>query len=325
MFFSPLADTYTVTVDSETGIHTVTIDEKYHYKHGNQGNLRVTREAGEENANSVDPREERSVVSGNDTDDSDIPKTYTLETIPATDFNTFIKLMDQDMFLHVRDVRHRLVITLPNDVHRLKVSRFYLVLRGTGSPTHNQTFGNLFFRQDQPHIDLFVFFSVFFSCFFLFLAKCVVLWKLKQALDAQRSRHRQRLEMQHMASRPFSRVNVVIDLDTTEVVQLMTTSTPLPRKNTIPKLYSKYSISSDSYEMSASDDKIYLRPLALEPTDDGVAAIGTFFIQLPGLKDSPVHACLGSCLIQSSRVYMPTTHHHQPKSVYIRRQPSSSA
>jgi hypothetical protein len=50
-------------------------------------------------------------------------------------------------------------------------------------------FPTIFFhRQDQLHIDLFVFFSVFFSCFFLFLSVCVVMWKVKQAADLRRAR-----------------------------------------------------------------------------------------------------------------------------------------
>ncbi len=76
--------------------------------------------------------------------------------------------------------------------------------------------------QDQLHIDLFVFFSVFFSCFFLFLSgtriitlglyseykcifvclsnrvfpffpACVVLWKLKQMGDLRRARNKMQL------------------------------------------------------------------------------------------------------------------------------------
>ena len=341
LFFSPYHEAFTITVD-ENGFHHVAIDSKFGYEMGNHQHLRVTREARppptEENSDSLnnsDPRGERSLVNGNQTlNSSSTPSgqtIYTYEEIMASDFNTFIKLMHKDVFLRVRDVQNRLVITLPQGVHALKVSQFYLILLGKGGPTSNATYGNLFFRQDQPHIDLFVFFSVFFSCFFLFLAKCVFLWKIKQAMDAQRSRHRLRLEMQHLASRPFSRVKIIIDPDPADhpqMVQLMsvnnTTSTPLPRKGAIPKPYSKYSITSDSFDFSPlGEEKFSLKPLALEPTDDGVAAIGTFFFQLPGGPNTPMHACLGSCLIQSSRVLFPSS--HQNKSVYIRRQPSSSA
>lgn len=81
----------------------------------------------------------------------------------------------------------RLIITLPHDKHDLSASRYYLALLAISSlpaqATHIvpiPTYGTVFFRQDQLHIDLFVFFSVFFSCFFLFLAVCVVGWKAKQ-------------------------------------------------------------------------------------------------------------------------------------------------
>ena len=86
----------------------------------------------------------------------------------------------------------------------VKVSRFYVLLSGAAVASY----GVVYFRQDQPHIDLFVFFSVFFSCFFLFLAACVLLWKAKQALDRRRSRHRRQIEMHDMASRPFAAVLV---------------------------------------------------------------------------------------------------------------------
>ena len=86
--------------------------------------------------------------------------------------------------LVIRDVRDRLVLTYPHQLHPLKSTRFYLVvLAGSEGPAQ----GLLFFRQDQAHIDLFVFFSVFFSCFFLFLALCVLLWKAKQGWEIGRA------------------------------------------------------------------------------------------------------------------------------------------
>jgi hypothetical protein len=94
------------------------------------------------------------------------------------------------------------------------------VLQGAGrdGAENNVTYGNLVFHQDQPHINLFVFFSVFFSCFFLFLAVCVLIWKSKQAVDVHRTRHRQRMQMQHMASRPFGKVLALLDPSTTPLI-----------------------------------------------------------------------------------------------------------
>ena len=112
-------------------------------------------------------------------------------------------------------------------------ARFYLLLFGTGSKTSSMTGGQLFFRQDQPHIDLFVFFSVFFSCFFLFLAVCVLLWKLKQSHDVRRSRHRRKIEMAHLANRPFASTTLIYDDYYTE----------------LPNLYNEFGVSPEANEV----------------------------------------------------------------------------
>lgn len=92
----------------------------------------------------------------------------------------------------------------------MQSTRFYLVLQAVDSPEidNRVAYGIVFSRQDQLHIDLFVFFSVFFSCFFLFLAACVVAWKAKQAADVRRARRRHVVEMLHMAKRPFASVTL---------------------------------------------------------------------------------------------------------------------
>ncbi|KAK1338596.1 hypothetical protein QTO34_019250 [Cnephaeus nilssonii] len=74
--------------------------------------------------------------------------------------------------LVVHSVRDRLLITDPHEHHALRPAALPAPA-GRGRPR-----GLLFFRQDQAHIDL-----VVFSCFFLFLSLCVLLWKAKQALD----------------------------------------------------------------------------------------------------------------------------------------------
>lgn len=109
-----------------------------------------------------------------------------------------------------------------------------MVLQALDPPDSDKktAYGIVFSRQDQLHIDLFVFFSVFFSCFFLFLAACVVAWKAKQAADVRRARRRHVVEMLHMAKRPFASVTLNLS------------ARPKPKK-------------------SAHYD---LRPVALEPT-----------------------------------------------------------
>ena len=127
----------------------------------------------------------------------------------AHGLTSFVTVNQKNTFLVVRNLRDRLVLTLPQDRHELGVTRFFIALaaRNTSGPT----LGMIFFRQDQLHIDLFVFFSVFFSCFFLFLAACVVGWKAKQAADLRRARRRHVVEMLHMAKRPFASATVLLE------------------------------------------------------------------------------------------------------------------
>ena len=94
-----------------------------------------------------------------------------------------------------------------------QTNRFFIILRGRGDVTvSNETQGSLFFRQDNPQMDLFVFFSVFFAAFFMLLAIIVLLWKLKQSVDAQRTRQQQQVQVRLMASRPFAKCLVYIEL-----------------------------------------------------------------------------------------------------------------
>ncbi|GIY78358.1 hypothetical protein CDAR_179641 [Caerostris darwini] len=179
----------------------------------------------------------------------------------AQGLTTYIDVRGHEDFLLVRHLQNRLVVTIPQEVHDLRTTRFYMILRGA----QGETFGSLFFRQDQTRIDLFVFFSVFFSCFFLFLAVCVVAWKVKQAFDVRRARRLHAAEMKHMASRPFGRAVVVLD--------------DSPRRRRPPKAE--------------------LRALALEPLADGYGAVATILVQFPGGAHSLVRMALASALVAS--------------------------
>lgn len=172
----------------------------------------------------------------------------------------------------------------------METTRFYLVLQSVEPADTDKkvAYGIVFFKQDQLHIDLFVFFSVFFSCFFLFLAACVVAWKAKQAADVRRARRRHHVEMLHMAKRPFA------------TVTLHMAHRSKPRHNA-------------HYD---------LRPIAIEPTgnlfkhnlkkrnindficlDDGLAAVATVFVSLPGGQSANVKLALASSLILLARQF----------------------
>lgn len=129
------------------------------------------------------------------------------KSISPNSLITHIKVTSSNELFKIDSLKNRLVITIPHQVHDLRSTRFYLILKGLS----NLTFGALSFRQDQSRIDLFVFFSVFFSSFFLFLTFCILTWKFKRTFDIRRARRLHAAELRHMASRPFSSLLVYLD------------------------------------------------------------------------------------------------------------------
>nr|XP_041568334.1 multiple epidermal growth factor-like domains protein 8 [Taeniopygia guttata] len=231
--------------------------------------------------------------------------------------------------LVVRGVRDRLVLTYPHAGHALKSTRFYLLVVAGAEPCQ----GLLFFRQDQAHIDLFIFFSVFFSCFFLFLALCVLLWKAKQGLDARHERRRHRQEMSKMAARPFARVTVCFQYlgyrswsvghqqnhlmghqnrsvghqnhpprDPHPTHRKAPQSLPGPPKPPPgppkpPPGPPKPPPGPPKPPRGAPGGGPGAAPVTLEPTEDGLAAVATLLLQLPGGPGGPPRAALGSALV----------------------------
>lgn len=181
-----------------------------------------------------------------------------VKDVHAKELSTYVTLHKCNTMLRVYNLKNRLVITLPQHTHNLSSTRFYIALRATNGPA---SYGLVFFRQDQLHIDLFVFFSVFFSCFFLFLAVCVVVWKAKQAADVRRARLRHVVEMLHMARRPFASVQLCVS----------NTGTPQPHTRRALRVNS-----------SKHTTNTGIRPLAVEMTADNSAAVCTVFVRLPG-------------------------------------------
>lgn len=294
-YLSSKEDTFVVDVNKTTGIHYITFDRISRIDIGtsleknelHQMNLAIKdRKVGKREA----PSDDINGDLANDSSPSPSPP-LKLHESEAKGLTTYITITDAQEFLCVRKLKNRLVITIPQEVHDLRMTRFYMVIHGVGSETSDVTYGSLFFRQDQTRIDLFVFFSVFFSCFFLFLAICVVIWKVKQAFDVRRARRLHAAEMKHMASRPFARIVAVIE-DETDDYDFY----PYSPNNYRKKHKHKSHLGRDSPKVYG-EDKYGTRPIAIEPVADGIAALATVLIQLPGGLSAPVRLSLGSALI----------------------------
>lgn len=208
---------FRVLVNHSSGVHTIEYDpdletdavvyrEKRSAFDSSDWSSRQRRSSQQENI--VDP--DAQEMNMGTTEEPVVLKIF--ETA-ANGINTFVTIENGHFISVVRKLQNRLVVSLPHQFHQLKTKRFYIALLSHKTETHNATQGIMYFRQDQPQIDLFVFFSVFLSCFFLFLAVLVVAWKIKVGFEARNDRRMRALEMEHRASRPFGKVMVYVDDD----------------------------------------------------------------------------------------------------------------
>lgn len=282
-FLAAKDDVFIVEVDKENGLHDIYIDEKYSV---DLKSHKITTDVFSTVKRKKRYIEDYTWKSVNISEH--ISEEVLLPTVAnAQGLTTYIEVKKCEDFLLVKNLENRLVVTIPQEVHDLRTTRFYMILRGTGK----ETYGNLFFRQDQTRIDLFVFFSVFFSCFFLFLAICVVVWKVKQAFDLRRARRLHAAEMKHMASRPFARIVTIVDDEADSDLYLYSPC------NYRKKLKHMKTHGRDSPKHQQIEDKSCLRPIAVEPLSDGFGAIATILVQLPGGANSLVRMSLASSLI----------------------------
>lgn len=134
-----------------------------------------------------------------------------------------------------------------------------------------------------PKIDLVHFFVTFFSCFLSLLIIAAVLYKIKHKYDNYRRRQRMIVEMEEMASRPFSSVTVEID------------------KKIEPCIAEKKdNIGTDIRKRK----KIHNKPsqVALEPLHGQKAAVLTLLVQLPTADDEWTPNCSSGLAIASALV-----------------------
>lgn len=275
LYLSPNDSSFVVSVNGSNGAHTVQIDPSYYR----------LQEAMRKVPSFDDYSTEKSQVFWYH------DKTeYILADYKAEKLATYITVDKKNILMRIRELKNRLVLTLPQSVHDLTHTKFYLIIRALPVEEEAASFGLLFFRQDQLHIDLFVFFSVFFSCFFLFLAACVVVWKAKQAADVRRARRRHVVEMLHMAKRPFASVSLVV----------------------VPSSSNGGAEVGSEGEMAVGSGctarppckrrSADLRPMAIEPTADGLAAVTSVLVSLPGGSRAPVRLALASALVLVTRL-----------------------
>ncbi|KAH8291888.1 hypothetical protein KR054_001951 [Drosophila jambulina] len=152
-----------------------------------------------------------------------------------------------------------------------------------------------------PKLNLQQFFITFSSCFLLLLLMAAVLWKIKQKYDMFRRRQRLFVEMEQMASRPFSQV--LVDIENRDSIDLSLTLEGIGH-------------------LSKKRKKECPSPIALEPCSGNRAAVLSLLVRLPtgGLSQAPSGQSAGlavaSALVTLGNPRRPSIDQHpkEPKS-----------
>eukprot|EP00795_Rhopilema_esculentum_P016542 gene16542-7966_t len=188
----------------------------------------------------------------------------------------------------VKGIQRRVIIGIRYKYLDFSSDRFYVGIVTRGNRDNVKTAGLIYFRQELSQIDLFVFFTVFFSVFFLILSLFFLLWKIKQLHHGRQVVMQQQMALETMASRPFSLYTVQCE------------------RNEPISTYTK--IHSELMEVPASlknrkgkrDRLPTMYPMAIEFTEDELAAVGTVFVQFPENEESLWNISLGSAILQAT-------------------------
>lgn len=114
------------------------------------------------------------------------------------------------------------------------LSDYRAIHLSTGSPSlSSKTFGYVKVYQSRMNIDLFVFFSVFFSSFFLFLSIGICFWKVKFAYELHRRRRTIKHEYHKRMARPFSKIQLFIKPSTILAADLEDKSEQVGRRRLV--------------------------------------------------------------------------------------------
>ena len=303
VYMSPQDDSFIVETNETTGYHELYLDYRYNWgpKMKRSHPLNVAQQK-YDNSSATTSSSFSKLVMTDKRNSYYMPHiqdckshgghSFYVKDQHAKDLSTHVTLNHCNTLLRLFGLKNRLVLTLPQHAHNLSATRFFIALRASSGP--EPSYGSVVFRQDQLHIDLFVFFSVFFSCFFLFLAVCVVIWKVKQTADIRRARRQHVVELLHLAKRPFAYVFLAsnsFDIDSPHP----TTSSSSTSNRTVRSATGARSRHQQHSATHAQLPEVLL--IAIEPTSDNLAAVGTVFVSLPGRYKAPLSMALGSTLI----------------------------
>ena len=227
----------------------------------------------------------RSVAISNTPNTTKLAALLNVVHVPQSDLSMYTEF--KAGLLHIKGIQQRVIVGIKHSYFDFRKERFFIGIVTRGNSKSLTTAGYVYFRQDLSQIDLFVFFSVFFSVFFLILSFFFLTWKIKQVYYGRQAVLQQQIALESMASRPFAQYTVQCERNDSIPVYAKTHS----------KLVEPF---SNRNRRNSRRRHKTIFPMAVEVTDDEMAAVVTIFIQFPENEESLWNFSLGSAIVQSN-------------------------
>ena len=196
--------------------------------------------------------------------------------------------------LLIKGIQRRFIVGIKHNFLDFRKDRIYIGVVTRGNSKNLNTAGYIYFRQDLSQIDLFVFFSVFFSVFFLILSFFFLSWKIKQIYNGRQAIIQQQIALETMASRPFA--NYTVQCERNDPISVY--------EKVHFELLEQY---SNRNRKNTKRRQKTLFPMAVELTEDELAAVVTVFIQFPENEESSWNLSLGSAIVQATPQHLVQT------------------
>lgn len=207
--------------------------------------------------------------------------------------------------LWMYNVHSRLVITIDYRQHNLRNKKFFFVVRSsnkTGSALVTRAL--VYFRQDLPRIDLLLFFLVLSVILLFILSAFIIGMKIRIEFLRNAQNQIQQIELNAMKSRPLGEYPLLFQQDEEEDIMRKRKNrlhSPGNRNKVKPGLMCDFVIPR------------FVLPLAVQETDDKLAAVVSSFIQLPKNEISEYNFTIGSgiCQVQNQQLLQVKTNTNQ--------------
>ncbi|CAM4948074.1 unnamed protein product [Rotaria socialis] len=161
----------------------------------------------------------------------------------------------------------------------------------------SKTNGFIKIYQSRMNIDLFVFFSVFFSSFFLFLSIGICFWKVKFAYEIHRRRRTLKHEYHKRMARPFAKVQLFMKPST-----IVSNDEDNSQQLTFPQATSSVDIPL-LLPSTRTDIDYSAHVVSVEPLRDQNNCYTTLLFHLPGDLSTQYRLCAGTTLAQLPQDY----------------------